>query len=97
MQSYILTQLHSYIVPEFQSYRVSCKICDFKSTSKHGVDVHTVVKHKQEDQSEPEVLRIAEVDNSLDVSEVSEKRDESIIPSLASSTLTILKKILISI
>ena len=69
-----------------------CKICDFKSTSKHGVDVHTGIKHKQEEQSEPEVLRIAEVDNYLDISEVSEKRDESILPPLANSTLTNEKK-----
>ena len=68
------------------------KICDFKSTSKHGDDVHTGVKHKQEEQSEPEVLRNAEVNTSLNVSEVSEKRDESILPPLANSTLTNEKK-----
>ena len=69
-----------------------CKICDFKSTSKHGVDIHTGVKHKQEEQSESEVLCNAEVDTSLNVSEVSEKRDESILPPLANSTLTNDKK-----
>ena len=69
-----------------------CNICNFKSTSKHGVDVHTGVKHKQEEQSEPEVLRNAEVGTSLNLSEVSEKRDESILPPLANSTLTSEKK-----
>ena len=34
----------------------NCGLCDFKSTSKHGVDIHTGVKHKQTEHEKPEVL-----------------------------------------
>ena len=65
----------------------NCGLCDFKSTSKHGVDIHTGVKHKRTELEEPEVLRFDTTDVSLNLMEASEKREEDILPPLANSTL----------
>lgn len=65
----------------------NCGLCDFKSTSKHGVDIHTGVKHKRTEQEEPEVLRCDTTDVSPNLMEASEKREEDILPPLANSTL----------
>ena len=65
----------------------NCGLCDFKSTSKLGVDIHTGVKHKWTEQEEPEVVRCDTTGVSLNLMETSEKREEDILPPLAKSTL----------
>ena len=64
----------------------NCEFCEFQSPSKHGVDIHTRGKHKLQEHEEPELLRTAEQNVSLDMLEVTEKRKEVIPPPEANST-----------
>ena len=57
-----------------------CDICEFSTTTKHRVKTHKGHKHREK-------LREEVVNNSLDISEVDNKREEDKAPPLAKSTL----------
>ena len=72
---------NSYKFPDdvAEENQFKCGLWDFKLTAKHGVDIHTGVKHKQTEHEEPKVL--------LCNTTYSENREEDIITPLANSTL----------
>ena len=51
-----------------------CDKCDYTSTSKQGVSIHKGHQHKE--LKKPEILRVELLDKSLDLSQVSEDREE---------------------
>ena len=66
---------HAAVVPPLPaSKEFQCDQCEFSSTSKRGLSKHKSCKHKKSE--EPETLRETEQNQSLNLSQASEEREE---------------------
>ena len=66
------------------SHNFKCEHCEKTFTSKQGVTIH--IGHKHKDLKKKEVVRSEVSDNSLNMSEVNEERENISLP-LANSTI----------
>ena len=66
---------HAAVVPPLPaSKEFQCDQCEFSSTSKRGLSKHKSCKHKKSE--EPETLRESKQNQSLNLSQASEEREE---------------------
>ena len=72
--SRLMLQHAADVQPLHASKEFQCDQCEFSSTSKRGLSKHKSCKHKKSE--EPETLRETEQNQSLNLSQASEEREE---------------------